>query len=518
MRCARLSSSSFASYPLTNDPVIIWWLDLHMTSVKHPAFLAPLRNLLIWILKYVPIHRTLAWILVRLSATSLSLSAFLRRNWRRRPPTSQNEDSGLKHTKGDLDHPEGEDKLLHTSPPFTVEPNGEIVSLDNVSYSVSLYPNSGYIRNANRSAQSLHASIKSHKGAVSDRIASRSRETFASKSRSPSPSPTQNSIHSRSSHLPYSFQLSTMGGSPASSTFGVDSPASVRSTSPSIPLEPIGKPPLPEQTRLPTRTFSQPPDIDIISPIGTRLAVPTTPNDVPPVYFNQPLITPVMPEATQRYDRRPRMWAIISSFRSASHISLHSQKKGISLNIPPTLTDFSQYGSTFPQFDPTHCFWKTCPTSQMATAHPSRRRTILPTRGKGKPNHLFSFILGWIFPRKFSQMLTSLIQKFLDEQRKFWPFWMSSSQSMIFLFLKVGSWSSICFMTERKFLQPTTMWITEHVAFSSWTSSWLKTCLALMKSLPSIHTNTFVSPSEIFLRSILISTSNIGHEIEAQYW
>jgi len=278
-----------------------------MTTVKHPTFLAPLRNLLIWILKYVPIHRTLAWILVRLSATYRSLSAFFGRNWRRRPPTSQNEDSGLKNTKGDLDHPEGEDKLLHTSPPFTVEPNGEIVSLDNVSYSVSLYPNSGYIRNANRSAQSLHASIKSHKGAVSNRIASQSRETFASKSRSPSPSPTQNSIHSRSSHPPYLFQLSTVGGSPASSTFGVDSPASVRSTSPSEPLEPIGKPPLPEQTRLPTRTFSQPPDIDIISPIGTRLAVPTTPNDVPPVYFNQPLITPVMPEATQRYERRPRM-------------------------------------------------------------------------------------------------------------------------------------------------------------------------------------------------------------------
>ena len=284
---------------------------------RQTTFLAPLRNLLIWILKYLPIHRTLAWILVRLSATYPSLSASLRRNWRRRPPTSQNEDSGLKNTKGGLDRPEGEDKLLHTSPPFTVKPNGEIVSLDNVSYSVSLYPNSGYIRNANRSAQSLHASIKSHKGAVSDRMASRSRETFASKSRSPSPSPTQNSIHSRGSHPPYSFQLSTMGGSPASSTFGVDSPASVRSTSPSIPLEPIGKPPLPEQTRLPSRTFSQPPNIDIISPIGIHLSVPTTPNDVPPVYFNQPLITPIMPEATQRYERRPRMWVIISSFRNA---------------------------------------------------------------------------------------------------------------------------------------------------------------------------------------------------------
>jgi hypothetical protein len=82
------------------------------------------------------------------------------------------------------------------------------------------YPNSGYIRNANRSSQSLHASIKSHKGAVSNRIASRSRETLASKSRSPSPSPTQNSIHSRSSHPAHSFHLSSMGDSPASSTFG----------------------------------------------------------------------------------------------------------------------------------------------------------------------------------------------------------------------------------------------------------------------------------------------------------
>lgn len=282
-----------------------------MTSTKHPSYLASLRTLLIWILKYVPIHRTLAWILVGLSARCQPLWTFLCRNRGRRPTTSQDEDTPSKNTKvksnNDLDHQatlEGEDKLLRTSLPFTIEPNGKIVSLDNVSHSLSLYPNSGYIRNANRSAQSLHASIKSHKGTVSNRIGSRSRETFTFQSRNPSPSPTN---HSRNPHPPYSSQLSSMGGSPASSTFGVDSSASARSASPSIPPEPIRERPLPEQTRLPSRTFSQPPDIDIITPIGTRLAVPTSPNGVPPVYFNQPLITPVMPEATQRYDRRPRM-------------------------------------------------------------------------------------------------------------------------------------------------------------------------------------------------------------------
>jgi hypothetical protein len=79
------------------------------------------------------------------------------------------------------------------------------------------------------------------------------------------------------------------------------------------------------------------------------------------------------------------------SFRIASHISLGSQKKGIPLNIPPKLTDFSQYGSTFSQCHLTHRLWKTCP-SQMATARPSRRRTILPTQGKGKPNNLFILV------------------------------------------------------------------------------------------------------------------------------
>ena len=70
-------------------------------------------------------------------------------------------------------------------------------------------------------------------------------------------------------------------------------------------LEPFKKPPLPEQRGLPSRNLSQPPDI--ISPVGTRLAVPTTSDEAPPVYFNQPLVAPVMPEATQRYDRRRRM-------------------------------------------------------------------------------------------------------------------------------------------------------------------------------------------------------------------
>jgi len=268
-----------------------------MTTVKPPNFLASLRTLLLWILKCGPVHRIVAWIILRLSTTCHSLSVFLRRNRKRRPPTSQNEDSVLKNTKvkpnNDLDHPStpgGGDKPLHTPLPFIVEPNGEIVSLDNVSYSLSLYPNSGHIRDANRSAQSLHASIKSHKSAVSNRIASRSRETLATRSRSPSPSPTQLSTYSRNS---------------ASSTFGIDSPP--RSTSPSMRLEPITERPLPEQLRPPSRRDSRPPGIDIISPIGTRLVVPTTSDDVPPVYFNQRLIAPVMPEATQRYNRRPRM-------------------------------------------------------------------------------------------------------------------------------------------------------------------------------------------------------------------
>lgn len=111
--------------------------------------------------------------------------------------------------------------------------------------------------------------------------------------------------------------MSDVGGSAASSTFRVDSPAGRASPT---------NPPLPEQLRLPHRALSKPPDTDIVSPpFEMLLAVPDTSDDVPPVYFNQRLITPVMPEATQRYDRRPRI-----------------QKEGISLNIPPNLTDFSQ--------------------------------------------------------------------------------------------------------------------------------------------------------------------------------
>jgi len=251
-----------------------------MTTVKHPKFLASLRTLLLWILKCGPVHRIVAQIISRLSTTFHSLSVLvLRRDWERRPPTSQNKDSVLKNTKvkpdNDLDHPSipgGENKPLHTPLPFIVEPNGEIVSLENISY--SLYANSDHIRDANRSTQSLHSSIRSHKSAVSSRPLSPSWEK---PSRSPSPS-----IHPRNS---------------ASWAFGIDSPP--RTAWPSISL--------------PTRTLSQPPDIDftdidITPPIpGTLLADPATSDNGLPVYLKQQLITPVMPEATQRYHRRPRM-------------------------------------------------------------------------------------------------------------------------------------------------------------------------------------------------------------------
>jgi len=280
-----------------------------MTTAKLPKLLTSLRTLLIWLLKIGPFNRTLSRVIGRLSAICQSLPVFLGCRGRRPPSASQDEDPASANTKiksndvvGPHATPGERAGFLHTPLPFTVEPSGEIVSLDNVAYSVSLYPNSGLIHDANRSAQSLHASIRSHRAAV-DR--SRSRETFASNNRSPSPSPTRSSFHSQGQGL-HSYPSSIMGGSPASSTFGVDTQP--RPSPPSVQdQESIAMPPLSEHIRLPIRTLSQPPDIDIISPFGTRIVIPNASSPVTPASFNQRLITPVMPEATQRYTRRPRM-------------------------------------------------------------------------------------------------------------------------------------------------------------------------------------------------------------------
>jgi len=268
-------------------------------------FLTLLRTLFIWLLKLGPFNRTLARVIRRLCAICQSLPVFLG-SWGRRPPSaSQDDDSASTTTKiksidiiGPHAIPGEQAGFLHTSLPFTVEPSGEIVALENVAYSMSLYPNSGRIHDPNRSAQSLHASINSHTAAV-DR--SRSRETFVSNNRSASPSPTQSSIQSQNLH-PYSFP---MGDSPVSLTLGVDTqpgppPPSVQDQ------EFIAMQPLSEHIRHPSRTFSQPPDIDILSPIGTRI-VQIIPDSSRPAVFNRKFIIPVMPEATQRYDRRPRM-------------------------------------------------------------------------------------------------------------------------------------------------------------------------------------------------------------------
>ncbi|KAF9568673.1 hypothetical protein CPC08DRAFT_746116 [Agrocybe pediades] len=188
----------------------------------------------------------------------------------------------------------------------TSKVNTETVSLDGAAF--SLYPFSGGIRNSSRSSQNLRASMSAHNLAIATRNASRASYR------------TGESNYSTSAYTASNFEEEgpyTITVQPNSPT----SPTPVRQYSISLPQLSGAASPTAHGTAWPHQSFSNvvhattsgaseevlsPQEIEV-----TSLHIPTRPSTpqsaLPQKYLEQPKITPVMPESTQRYIRRPRI-------------------------------------------------------------------------------------------------------------------------------------------------------------------------------------------------------------------
>ncbi|KDR80111.1 hypothetical protein GALMADRAFT_136654 [Galerina marginata CBS 339.88] len=272
-----------------------------VTASQLPRLLAQIRLYLRQILKGGVHTKALTQLLRRL----VFWWSFLRSRWKtwrkpperiEKPPSSDAVDLG----RGLEPHEELEERVIHPDPThaaghYTINSNGEVVSLDNVA--PSLYPYSGTgIRDASRSSQNLHVSRSAHNLAITTRIASRSSQHIGG-------SEYANSMYSVSeADDPEQNDPITITVEPTSPK----SPTPDRKYSASLPQFPHHHAEY-SQHRSSSPIIRQP---EVSSPREIEVAsinIPTRPASASPIYLENPRITPVMPEASERYINRPRI-------------------------------------------------------------------------------------------------------------------------------------------------------------------------------------------------------------------
>jgi len=270
--------------PLSFDLLQGCWSANNMVSVsKLPRLLAFFRHLLSRLFVEGISVPGVFWKNLRKIALLL---AFLWKG-KRKPDTSE----GISRDGGSAYH-------------ISNKSNGEVVFLNN-GVAFSLYPFSGGIRNASRSSQNLRLSRSAHNIAIAGRNASRASHHNGGSDYSTS----AYTVSNYEEEGPYTITVQ-----PNSPT----SPTPVRQWSISLPQLPgasnsnhndTQSRPLSNMIEMTdvssSPEVSSPQEMEITSlHIPTR---PCTPRSIPPFkYLDNSKITPVMPESTQRYTKRPR--------------------------------------------------------------------------------------------------------------------------------------------------------------------------------------------------------------------
>ncbi|KAJ3516742.1 hypothetical protein NLJ89_g929 [Agrocybe chaxingu] len=252
------------------------------TSSVLAQLLLLLRKLVAAIFKANPVPRALTAFLRRIAFWW----SIVRKRWRgllglqgeRRPPPPGGPKRGRRSTVVDAASKEKQEGAAPSDPfPYTLVKEGEAVAVADAAY--SLYPYADGIRNSSRSSQSLQAARSSHNLTIMSRNASRSSQHFGSD--------WSRSIHSEDEG--YTFDVEPTPTAAHTPKPNPRSPVPRRQWSTSLPeLEKLKS-----GVGIPMRQLtSGTPDIESESPTPAR-------------YLEIERISPVMPEAAQRYENRP---------------------------------------------------------------------------------------------------------------------------------------------------------------------------------------------------------------------